>query len=121
MFTEISGSSAVFDRGFITYSNEAKCKMLGIDIELLANHGAVSQQVAEAMAVGAINNSLADISVSVTGVAGPTGGTPEKPVGLVFIATATRAGYMQCRKFNFNGTRTEVSNANCFNRRGDDS
>ncbi|MDF1735393.1 MAG: CinA family protein [Minwuia sp.] len=88
--TEIAGSSDVVDRGFVTYSNEAKQDMLGIPLALLKEHGAVSEPVAIAMAEGALRNSRADIAVSVTGVAGPGGGTDTKPVGLVHIACARR-------------------------------
>lgn len=90
--TDISGSSDVFDRGFVTYSNEAKQDMLGVSVENLAAHGAVSPQTARAMALGALDRSLADVAVSVTGVAGPGGGSPQKPVGLVYFACARRGG-----------------------------
>lgn len=91
VLTEIAGSSAVVDRGFVTYSNEAKSQMLGISTDLIERHGAVSAEVAIAMAEGAMSGSDADIAVAVTGVAGPGGGSPEKPVGLVHFA-ATRRG-----------------------------
>jgi nicotinamide-nucleotide amidase len=84
--TEISGSSAVVDRGFVTYSNEAKQKMLGVKLETLQRVGAVSEEVAIEMARGAVRRSNAQLSVAVTGIAGPSGGTLEKPVGLVHIA-----------------------------------
>ena len=87
--TNVSGSSAVFTHGFTTYSNEAKIQMLDVPAELIEAHGAVSEQVASAMAEGALKKSEADIAVSVTGIAGPTGGTEEKPVGTVWIAVAT--------------------------------
>jgi nicotinamide-nucleotide amidase len=90
--TEIPGSSDVFERGFVTYSNEAKRGMLGIPWPLIELHGAVSAEVARAMALGAIDQSLADIAVAVTGVAGPGGGSAEKPVGLVHFACARRGG-----------------------------
>ena len=100
LLTEIAGSSDVFERGFVTYSNEAKETMLGVPGALLRQHGAVSQSVARAMAEGAIRNSLAQVSVAVTGIAGPGGGSDEKPVGLVHIAAA-RAGeatlHRECR------------------------
>ncbi len=86
--TEIPGSAAVFERGFVTYSNEAKQDLLGVPGELLAAHGAVSPQVAEAMALGALEHSRAQVALSVTGIAGPDGGTAEKPVGLVHFALA---------------------------------
>lgn len=88
--TEISGSSAAVDRGFVTYSNEAKIEMLGVPKELIDAHGAVSKKVAIAMAEGALARSRADIAVSVTGIAGPGGGSAEKPVGTVHIAVAAR-------------------------------
>ncbi len=86
--TEVPGSSDVFERGFVTYSNEAKTELLGVPADLIDNHGAVSREVAEAMALGALANSYADIAIAVTGVAGPGGGTSEKPVGLVHLAAA---------------------------------
>jgi nicotinamide-nucleotide amidase len=88
--TDVPGSSAVLDRGFVTYSNEAKVALLGVDPGLIALHGAVSGPVAMAMAEGALHHSLADIAVSVTGVAGPGGGNELKPVGLVHFAVARR-------------------------------
>ena len=91
LLTEIPGSSDVFGRGFVTYSNKAKEDMLGVPAATLRQHGAVSEAVARIMAEGAIRNSTAQLSVAVTGIAGPGGGTDEKPVGLVHIAAA-RAG-----------------------------
>lgn len=90
--TEIAGSSDVVDRGFVTYSNAAKLAMLDVPAETLARFGAVSRETAEAMAHGALTHSEADLSVSITGVAGPGGGSPEKPVGLVHFAAAARNG-----------------------------
>jgi nicotinamide-nucleotide amidase len=90
--TDVPGASDVFDRGFVTYSNEAKADLLGVPAPLIAAHGAVSAEVAQAMATGALAHSLADIAVSVTGVAGPGGGSAEKPVGLVHFACARRGG-----------------------------
>jgi nicotinamide-nucleotide amidase len=90
--TAIAGSSDVVERGFVTYANEAKREMLGVPWDALLGHGAVSDPVARAMAAGALGHSQADIAVSVTGVAGPGGGTEEKPVGLVHLA-AVRSGY----------------------------
>jgi nicotinamide-nucleotide amidase len=90
--TEIAGSSDVFERGFITYSNEAKSEMLGVPEQLIVAHGAVSQDVVVAMAEGALMHSRADLAVAVTGIAGPGGGSEDKPVGLVFIAAARRDG-----------------------------
>lgn len=106
--TEVSGSSDVFERGFVTYSNEAKHELLGVPNEMLETYGAVSQEVAIAMAEGALANSNADISVAVTGVAGPTGGTEEKPVGLVHIATARKTGETIHEECHFDGDREEV-------------
>jgi nicotinamide-nucleotide amidase len=90
--TEVPGSSAVLDRGFVTYSNDAKQQMLGVPAEVLRDYGAVSRQTAEAMAQGALARAKTDLAVSITGIAGPGGGTPEKPVGLVHFAAATRDG-----------------------------
>lgn len=88
--TDIAGSSAVFDRGFVTYSNEAKAEMLGVDPALIAQHGAVSEPVARAMAEGALAHSKADITIAITGIAGPGGGSATKPVGLVHFASARK-------------------------------
>ncbi len=100
LLTEIPGSSDVFERGFVTYSNTAKMQMLGVDEKLIANHGAVSKDVAEAMAKGALLHADAQLSVAVTGIAGPGGGTARKPVGLVHIAAARKGGtlvHKECR------------------------
>jgi len=83
--TDLSGSSNWFERGFVTYSNEAKTELLGVDPALIAQHGAVSEVVARAMAFGAVRHAHARVGVAVTGVAGPTGGSPEKPVGTVWF------------------------------------
>jgi nicotinamide-nucleotide amidase len=90
--TDIAGSSDVVDRGFVTYSNAAKEAMLGVPAATLKRFGAVSRETAVAMVKGALKNSLADIAVSITGVAGPGGGTKQKPVGLVYFAAARRGG-----------------------------
>jgi nicotinamide-nucleotide amidase len=90
VLTSIAGSSAVVERGFVTYSNASKTELLGVPADLVARHGAVSEPVARAMAEGALARSQADIAVSVTGVAGPGGGTAAKPVGLVHLACARR-------------------------------
>ena len=90
--TAIPGSSAVVDRGFVTYSNEAKTEMLGVPADLIARRGAVSADVARAMAEGALRHSRADLAIAVTGIAGPDGGSADKPVGLVHIAAARRGG-----------------------------
>ena len=96
--TEIAGSSDVVDRGFVTYSNEAKTELLGVPQSILKRYGAVSAQTAKAMAAGALKNSHADIAVSITGIAGPGGGSRQKPVGLVHFAAAKRGGRRIARK-----------------------
>jgi nicotinamide-nucleotide amidase len=100
LLTEIPGSSDVVERGFVTYSNEAKQENLGVPAALIAAHGAVSEAVARAMAEGALTHSHADIAVSVTGVAGPGGASEAKPVGLVHLAAARAGGptlHQECR------------------------
>lgn len=92
LVTEVPGSSDVFDRGFVTYSNRAKSDLLGVPADLIASVGAVSEAVARAMAEGARDRSGADLAVAVTGVAGPGGGSPDKPVGLVHLALARKGG-----------------------------
>jgi nicotinamide-nucleotide amidase len=106
--TEIPGSSDVFERGFVTYSNQAKTEMLGVSQELIDAKGAVSEEVALAMAEGAIRNSQADLAVAVTGIAGPGGGSKDKPVGLVHFATARRDGPVRHERHVFSGDRREV-------------
>ena len=105
--TELSGSSDVFDRGFVTYSNEAKMEILAVSRKTLGEHGAVSPETATEMAIGALQHSNAQIVVSVTGIAGPTGGNDEKPVGLVYIGIATKEGckahHRQC-----DGSRADI-------------
>ena len=86
--TDLAGSSDWFERGFVTYSNEAKHELLGVDMALIAEHGAVSEAVAQAMALGALRHSQAQVAVAVTGIAGPTGGSADKPVGTVWFAWA---------------------------------
>lgn len=103
LLTEIPGSSKVFERGFIVYSNLAKIEMLGVKKETLEKFGAVSEEVAREMAQGVLKNSAADIAIAITGIAGPDGGSAKKPVGLVYIAVND-----QVRKFNFSGNRSEV-------------
>jgi nicotinamide-nucleotide amidase len=99
--TEVAGASDVFERGFVTYSNAAKIGDLGVPFETLYRHGAVSAEVAEAMAMGTLRASAADLAVSVTGIAGPSGGTPQKPVGLVYIGWAARGQPPGAREFRF--------------------
>jgi len=106
--TRIAGSSQWFERGFVTYTNAAKEEMLGVSRATLEAHGAVSEEVAWEMAAGALAHSHAEVSVGITGIAGPGGGTPEKPVGLVWIAWAYRGGPVQARRFVFLGDRAAV-------------
>lgn len=109
--TAIAGSSDVVERGFVTYSNEAKREMLGVSEQSLATAGAVSEEVARAMADGALAHSRADISISVTGIAGPGGATETKPVGLVFIGAARRGGTLLVERHVFGGDRAAIRNA----------
>ena len=106
--TEIAGSSDVVDRGFVTYSNEAKNEAIGVDMALIKAHGAVSAEVATAMAAGALTHSRADTAVAVTGIAGPGGGTTEKPVGLVFIGGARLSHRPLVERHIFDGDRNQV-------------
>ncbi len=106
--TAIPGSSAVVGAGFVTYSNQAKQAMLGVPVTLLANHGAVSEAVARAMAEGALAAAGADLAVSCTGIAGPGGETPGKPVGLVFVAAARRGAATRVVQRVFPGDRAAV-------------
>ena len=111
LITSVSGSSDVFKQGFITYSNEAKSSMIGVDEELLMAHGAVSEEVAYAMAQGAFKTAEADIALSITGIAGPGGGTDAKPVGLVYIGCVLNKNNVQISSVNrhvFSGDRQEV-------------
>ena len=106
--TRISGSAKWFDRGFVTYANDAKRQMLGVRQRTLKRFGAVSEEVAREMARGALKHSPSDVSVSITGIAGPTGAAPGKPVGLVWFAWAARKGPVQTRRFVFPGGRVQV-------------
>ncbi|MGD9871252.1 MAG: CinA family protein [Thauera sp.] len=106
--TAISGSSAWFDRGFVTYSNEAKTDMLGVAAQTLAAHGAVSEATVREMAEGALARSLAEVAVAVSGVAGPTGGTAAKPVGMVCIGWAAKGSPTRSLTLRFAGDRTAV-------------
>jgi nicotinamide-nucleotide amidase len=109
--TAIAGSSDVVERGFVTYSNEAKAELLGVPPATLAAHGAVSAETAAAMARGAVGRAPADLAVSVTGIAGPGGGTAIKPVGLVFLGLARRDGRCQTERHVFAGDRAAVRGA----------
>ncbi len=108
--TDLAGSSTWFERGFVSYSNAAKTELLGVDAALIAQHGAVSEAVARAMAAGAITHSHAQVSVAVTGVAGPAGGSAEKPVGMVWFGWATPAG-VTSEVRHFDGDRAAVRRA----------
>lgn len=105
ILTEVPGSSDVVDRGFVTYSNAAKSEMLGVPMDLIERHGAVSEPVARAMAEGVLGHSPASLAVAVTGIAGPGGGTADKPVGLVHLAAIRRNGPLvhERRLFDDNG------------------
>jgi nicotinamide-nucleotide amidase len=108
--TDLAGSSAWFERGFVSYSNDAKTELLGVDAALIAQHGAVSEAVARAMAVGAISHSKAQVAVAVTGVAGPTGGTRAKPVGTVWFGWSV-GGAVTTEMIRFDGDRAAVRSA----------
>jgi len=106
--TATSGSSAWFERGFVTYSNQAKEDMLGVSPDTLSRCGAVSEPVAREMAAGAIRMSRAQVSLAITGIAGPTGGSADKPVGTVCIAWALADGRVESGTFHFKGTRETI-------------
>lgn len=106
--TALAGSSDVFERGFVTYSNEAKRELLQVPAMLIQSVGAVSEEVAASMAQGALRQSHADVAVSVTGIAGPGGATPDKPVGLVWFGAAVRGGEARAERALFAGDRTAV-------------
>jgi nicotinamide-nucleotide amidase len=106
--TSVSGSSAWFDRGFVTYSNEAKRELLGVRASTLSRHGAVSEQTANEMAAGALRRSRAQVAIAVTGIAGPGGGTRAKPVGTVCFAWARKKGGAQSAVRRFAGGRESV-------------
>jgi nicotinamide-nucleotide amidase len=108
--TDLAGSSAWFERGFVTYSNAAKTELLGVDAALIAQHGAVSEPVARAMAFGAVRHSHAQVSVAVTGVAGPAGGSADKPVGTVWFAWSMN-GSLHSEMMCFSGDRASVRQA----------
>ena len=119
--TDLSGSSQWFERGFVTYSNEAKHEMLGVDSALIAEYGAVSEAVAQAMTLGAMRRSHAQVSLAVTGIAGPTGGSADKPVGTVWFAWATpsdagpalgaETAWVKTERMHFDGDRAAVRDA----------
>jgi nicotinamide-nucleotide amidase len=105
--TDIAGSSDIFDRGFVTYSNQSKIDMLGVSPATLGAHGAVSEQTCREMLQGAIKNSGANIAIATTGIAGPSGGSPEKPVGLVYIGILQYSN-MRIVKLHLSGSRAQV-------------
>lgn len=106
--TSVPGSSDWFERGFVTYSNNAKLEMLDVNAQTLAEFGAVSEETVREMAEGALEHSEADVSVAITGIAGPDGGTDEKPVGTVWIAWANRHGQTDCKAYAFTGDRQQI-------------
>jgi PncC family amidohydrolase len=110
LITDLAGSSGYFRGGIVSYANEVKVRLLGVPEEGLAAHGAVSAQVARSMALGALSRTGADLAVAVTGVSGPGGGSPGKPVGLTYVAVADRAG-VEVRRFAWDGDRPENRDA----------
>ena len=111
--TAIPGASAVLDRGFITYSNKAKQEMVGVTTDTLTAYGAVSQQTAEEMAKGGCQIARTDLSISLTGIAGPSGGSTEKPVGLVWISAFRKDGIQQTERHLFTGDRQQIRISAC--------
>jgi nicotinamide-nucleotide amidase len=111
LLTSIAGSSDVVERGWVTYSNEAKSSEIGVPPALITQYGAVSEQVAKAMAEGVLISAPVELAISVTGIAGPGGATATKPVGLVYIGTAQKGKQTQVRAYNFAGDRTAVRSA----------
>jgi nicotinamide-nucleotide amidase len=109
--TAVPGSSSVVERGYVTYSNEAKIEEVGVDPALIREHGAVSREVAGAMAAGALRHAPVDLAAGITGVAGPGGGSAEKPVGLVFISAAAKNGVPTVTENHFPGDRDAVRDA----------
>jgi len=109
--TDIAGSSDAVERGFVTYSNEAKAELLGVPAKLIASHGAVSAEVAAAMAEGALRHAPVELAVSITGIAGPGGATPAKPVGLVFLGIVRKGGAVRTERHVFPGDRAAVREA----------
>lgn len=116
--TDLAGSSAWFERGFVTYSNAAKTELLGVPADLIATHGAVSEPVARAMAAGALRHARAQVAVAVTGVAGPGGGSAEKPVGTVWFGFALPGGAVQAECRRFDGDRAAVRAATVAHAQG---
>jgi nicotinamide-nucleotide amidase len=109
--TDIAGASDVVERGFVTYSNRAKSELLGVPKELIAKHGAVSAETAAAMAEGALAKAPVELAVAVTGIAGPSGGTKDKPVGLVYFGVARRGGKTLTERQIFTGGRADIRRA----------
>ncbi len=114
VITEVSGSSQWFDRSFVTYSNEAKVEMLAVDISTLQQQGAVSEAIVEQMVQGALAHSHANVALSVSGIAGPTGGTDDKPVGTVCFAWAKQDEWLEVETCHFSGDREEVRMQACY-------
>jgi len=114
ILTRIPGSSAWFERGFVTYSNDSKQEMLGVSLETLQQFGAVSEETASAMAKGAVDNSRADYAVSITGIAGPDGGTDDKPVGTVCLAWYKRGEGGSTTRICFDGDRLKIREQSCL-------
>jgi len=106
--TDVAGSSEWFDRGFVTYSNQAKMEMLGVQSVTLDRHGAVSEETVREMTAGALTNSRAQVAVAVSGIAGPGGGTPDKPVGTVWLAWQLEEQPCQTRRWMFEGDREAI-------------
>ena len=106
--TALPGSSDIYPGGFISYSNELKQRVVGVSTDTLVSHGAVSAQTGIEMAVGGLQHTQADLAIAITGIAGPDGGSQEKPVGTVWICIASREGYQDCRRFIFPGDRDQV-------------
>ena len=106
--TAVPGSSAVVERGWVTYSNQAKSEEVGVELTLLASHGAVSREVAAAMAAGALRHAPVDLAAGITGVAGPGGGSAEKPVGLVYVSAAAKNQLPEVRENRFGGDRDAI-------------
>ena len=108
MITEIPGSSNWFDRGFVTYTNQAKMDLLGVKEDTLKNYGAVSEQTVREMVAGALKRSRATVAVAVSGIAGPGGGTPDKPVGTVWVAFGIKNQAIKARCLHLNGSRSQI-------------